>query len=607
MKLPWLANGYFVIGNSAVANISIVFESNGLQNGADAVALYQADDSDFRSGTPVTTDDLLDALVYDTNDGDDAGLLVLLNEGEAQINEDGAGDKDLHSLQRFPNGEGGLRNTATYTQAIPTPGAANTNSTELITLIINEVDADTQSSDVAEFIELYDGGIGNMALDGFTVVLYNGNGDASYNAFDLDGYSTDENGYFVLGNVAVSNVSLVFNNNGLQNGADAVALYQDDAVNFPNGTAVTTTNLVDALVYDTNDSDDAGLLVLLNAGQPQINEDGLNDKDAHSLQRLPNGAGGARYTTSYSQASPVSMVVNNGLPNQPIVAVDISLDQLADHPGELVRVLNTVFPSPGNLLFGGSNYDISDASGSAILRIDNDVDDVVGLAQPENCAELTGVVGRYYENYQLLPRIASDIPCAEEYVPTGDDLNIPKDQTLDIVTWNIEWFGDEGNSPASGNPNSDQIQKDSVKAVLLSIDADIYAVEEIADDILFDQMVSEMPGYDYVLSTATSYPDGTGVKQKIGFIYKTYSISLVSTKVLLESAHPYYNGGNSSYLADYPAAADRFFASGRLPFMMVADVNINGASQRVSFINIHARANNSSDPQLRYGYILCQL
>ena len=33
-----------------------------------------------------------------------------------------------------------------------------------------------------------------------------------------------------------------------------------------------TTDLFDALVYDTNDSDDAGLLVLLNASEPQVNE-----------------------------------------------------------------------------------------------------------------------------------------------------------------------------------------------------------------------------------------------------------------------------------------------------------------------------------------------
>ena len=126
--------------------------------------------------------------------------------------------------------------------------------------------------DTLEFVELYDGGAGNTPLDGLVVVFYNGSDDASYDdGIDLDGYTTDADGYFLLGNPESSPTpAIVFPGNGLQNGADAVALHQGDAVDFPNDTPVTTTNLIDAIVYDTNDSDDAGLLVLLNAGQPQV-------------------------------------------------------------------------------------------------------------------------------------------------------------------------------------------------------------------------------------------------------------------------------------------------------------------------------------------------
>ncbi|MBC8527068.1 MAG: lamin tail domain-containing protein, partial [Candidatus Cloacimonetes bacterium] len=177
---------------------------------------------------------------------------------------------------------------------------------EIVTgIIINEVDSDTPGTDVLEFIELYDGGVGNTPLDGYVVVLYNGSNDLSYNAFDLDTYSTDANGYFLLGNASVvPTPSIIFGSNGLQNGADAVALYTDDATNFPNGTGVTTTNLIDAIVYDTNDPDDPALLVLLNPGQPQVNEDGKGDKDHHSNQRIPNGSGGARNTDTYTQGLP---------------------------------------------------------------------------------------------------------------------------------------------------------------------------------------------------------------------------------------------------------------------------------------------------------------
>ncbi len=178
-------------------------------------------------------------------------------------------------------------------------------------VIINEVDSDTAGTDTLEFIELFDGGVGNTELDGLVVVLFNGSNNLSYNAFDLDGFSTNAEGYFVLGNAAVTpSPSIIFSGNGLQNGADAVALYVDDASSFPNGTGVTTNNLADAIVYDTSDADDAELLVLLNAGQPQVNENGGGSKDNHSNQRCPDGSGGARNTSTYEQFAPTAGSIN---------------------------------------------------------------------------------------------------------------------------------------------------------------------------------------------------------------------------------------------------------------------------------------------------------
>lgn len=206
---------------------------------------------------------------------------------------------------RCPDVEGAWNMHAFADFTAYTPGAANDCGGPATSVIINEVDSDTPGTDVLEFVELYDGGVGNTALDGLVVVFYNGNGDTSYAAFDLSGYSTDANGYFLLGNAdVVPTPSIIFGSNGLQNGADAVALYADDVANFPNGTAVTTDNLIDAIVYDTNDADDPELLVLLNPGQPQVNESGGGDSANHSNQRCPNGAGGARNTDTYTQALP---------------------------------------------------------------------------------------------------------------------------------------------------------------------------------------------------------------------------------------------------------------------------------------------------------------
>ncbi|MBN1954695.1 MAG: PKD domain-containing protein [Anaerolineae bacterium] len=174
------------------------------------------------------------------------------------------------------------------------------------TVLINETDSDTAGAEVDEFVELYDGGVGGTSLDGLVVVLFNGADDASYlPAVDLDGYATDADGYFVIGGTGVAEADITIGTNyWLQNGADAVTLFAGDDVEFPNDTPVTTTNLIDAVVYDTNDADDPGLLALLNAGQPQVDEGTYPISEGQSIQRCPDGSGGARNTYTYVQGPP---------------------------------------------------------------------------------------------------------------------------------------------------------------------------------------------------------------------------------------------------------------------------------------------------------------
>jgi hypothetical protein len=150
-------------------------------------------------------------------------------------------------------------------------------------VIINEIDSDTVGTDILEFIELYDGGVGNTSLNGLVVVFFNGSSDTSYAAYDLDNFTTDNAGFFLLGNSGVGAVDIVFPGNGLQNGADAVGLYSGDDTDFPSGSPTSTTNLLSAIVYDTNDADDSGLLASLGVST-QYNEDEQGDKDNHSLQ-----------------------------------------------------------------------------------------------------------------------------------------------------------------------------------------------------------------------------------------------------------------------------------------------------------------------------------
>ena len=211
-------------------------------------------------------------------------------------------------------------------------------------IVINEVDADTPGTDTAEFVELYDGGAGNTDLTGLVLVFYNGSDDASYKAFDLDGTSTGADGFFVLcgdaANVANCDLDVSPNTNLIQNGADAVALFTGDATDFPNDTPVTTTNLLDAVVYDTDDGDDAGLLVLLNAAQPQVNENGGGDKDNEANARVPDG-GTARNTDTYLQQAPTPGATNGGSLAFTLVINEIDYDQPSTDTAEFLELKNT--------------------------------------------------------------------------------------------------------------------------------------------------------------------------------------------------------------------------------------------------------------------------
>ncbi len=174
-------------------------------------------------------------------------------------------------------------------------------------VVINEVDADQVGTDAAEFIELY--GAPNTSLDGLVVVFFNGSNDMSYGAYDLDGFSTDANGLFVLGNAGVNGVQIEFPGNGLQNGADAVAIFTGNATDWATAAMVTNTNLIDALVYGTDDADDTGLLSVLTPGQIQMNEMVGGNATIYSMSRIPDG-GAAFNTAAYIQQAPTPGAFN---------------------------------------------------------------------------------------------------------------------------------------------------------------------------------------------------------------------------------------------------------------------------------------------------------
>jgi len=152
---------------------------------------------------------------------------------------------------------------------------------------INELDQDEPSADIFEFIELY--GAPNTSLDGLVMVFINGATDVSYDAYDLDGYSTDELGFFVLGTAGVPNVDLVLTagaQGSIQNGQDAIALYVGNASEWVVGTMVSASNVVDALVYSSDDGPDDALSAALTPGQTYLN---IVGNSPLAFARIPDG------------------------------------------------------------------------------------------------------------------------------------------------------------------------------------------------------------------------------------------------------------------------------------------------------------------------------
>ncbi|HXV59338.1 MAG TPA: MopE-related protein [Vicinamibacteria bacterium] len=169
-------------------------------------------------------------------------------------------------------------------------GSSNPFPVTVVHLVINEVDVDQVGTDTAEFVEV-SSGVADTDLSGYVVVLLNGSTDTSYGAFALQAATSIDGLLWVGPDGLTPEPQIAFSSpeNQMQNGADAVALYQGAVEDFPNGTPVTTEGLLDVLVYGTSDPADSGLLDgafgIGNPAATQVDEDANGSKDTQSMQR----------------------------------------------------------------------------------------------------------------------------------------------------------------------------------------------------------------------------------------------------------------------------------------------------------------------------------
>lgn len=282
----------------------------------------------------------------------------------------------------------------------------------------------------------------------------------------------------------------------------------------------------------------------------------------------------------------------------------ITVSQMAANEGLLVTINDVSLVNDAFVFYPQSTERISDATGSGDLRIDGDTN-IPGLDKPSGTFSVTGVVGRFRTSPQLMPRADYDIPAATE--PTNAADTISKVITFDVVTWNFEFFGATVEQYGEEyGPANEQLQLTNIKRVLDSLQADVIGVQEVSDETLFASL-AQQAGYGYICSPRYSYsfngPDNSFPPQKVCFLYDTTVVDVTLSRVLFENLYDSARTIAPNLLPNYPGgSASSFYSSGRLPFLMEADVTIQGVKEKMSFIVIHAKSGSTVEDRARRLY-----
>jgi hypothetical protein len=132
--------------------------------------------------------------------------------------------------------------------------------------------------------------------------------------------------------------------------------------------------------------------------------------------------------------------------------------------------------------------------------------------------------------------------------------------TLDVASWNIEWFGSTGSGPTN-----ETLQASNAKDVILGTDFDIWGVAEIADQAAWNSLESSLAGYTGFLAGESIVTNGStyysSTEQKVGILYKSSLATLVGARIIL-------------------TANDADFA-GRPPLEVKLNVTLNGLKPMV--------------------------
>lgn len=300
----------------------------------------------------------------------------------------------------------------------------------------------------------------------------------------------------------------------------------------------------------------------------------------------------------------------------------VALDQIGNYQGQLVRVANTTIDGVATTFTANTNYTLTSGTTTGTLRITSS-SELPGAGKPSGPVSITGIAERFVaqatttgiNGVQLQPRLLVDVQGATTPVDqlcggTGTT-GLTTDQTFDVTTWNVEFFGADGGvisctaAPTSRpyddlGPFDEARQASNVKTVLERLNSDVYVLEEVSDAALLAQVVSTSIGsYSLTCSDRYSYYwqgdcEQTEVflpnqlAQKVCVLYKRSTVVpvLAETKPLLADQYGYGPNGPAN-------ATTNNWSSGRLPYLFVADVTTNGLTKRLHIVGLHAKSGSA--------------
>ena len=177
------------------------------------------------------------------------------------------------------------------------------------------------------------------------------------------------------------------------------------------------------------------------------------------------------------------------------------------------------------------------------------------------------------ENCGLLRRLIVAILIAVSSFIAGFS-QVPKigsDSTLDVATWNIEWFGDSINGP-----NNEVNQLKNVTEVITSMDMDIMALCEVSNTGYWQKLQNNLTEYGAVITTYNQ-------TQKTALLYRKSMFKLLYSKSIL-------------------LAYDYEFASGRFPLEVALETQLGAKKDTVYCWVIHLKANTGSTSEKLASY-----